>query len=95
MVPSERTRGRGHKLEHRRLPTNIRKRFLTVKVTKHWHRLPTCCGVYSLEISKRQLDTGLGTCSECPCLNREVTRWTQRSLLTLEVPVNLSHAVIL
>lgn len=40
-------------------------------------------GVSSLEISKRHLDMGLGTCSEHPCLNREVTRWTQRSLPTL------------
>lgn len=39
VVPSDRTRGEEHILKHRRLPLNVRKHFLTVRVTKHWHRL--------------------------------------------------------
>ncbi|KAK4828792.1 hypothetical protein QYF61_000849 [Mycteria americana] len=58
MVPSNRTRGNGHKLKHRRLPLNIRKPFFTVKVTKHWHSWLTREVVESpsLEIFKSHLD---------------------------------------
>ena len=40
VVPSDRTRGNGHNLKHRRFPLNIRKHFFTVRMTEHWHRLP-------------------------------------------------------
>jgi len=41
VVPSARTRGRGHTLELRRFPLNIRKHFFSVRVTEHWHGLPS------------------------------------------------------
>jgi len=46
VVPSDRTRGSGHKLKHRRFPLHIRKHFSAVKVTEHLHRFPReACGV--------------------------------------------------
>lgn len=46
-VPSDRTRGNEHKLKHRSFPLNIRKHFLTMRITKHCHSLigQKGCGV--------------------------------------------------
>ncbi|KAK4815447.1 hypothetical protein QYF61_002836 [Mycteria americana] len=40
VVPSDRTRGNGHKLKHKRCLLNIRKHVFTMRVTEPWHRLP-------------------------------------------------------
>jgi len=39
VVPSNRTRGNGHKLKHRKFQLNTRKNFCTLRVTEHWNRL--------------------------------------------------------
>ena len=60
-MPSDRTRGDGHKLKHQRFPLNIRKHFFTVRVKEHWHRLPReVVESPSLEILKNRLDMVLG-----------------------------------
>ena len=57
MVPSNRTRGNGHKLKHRKLQLNTRKNFFTLRVMEHWHRLPReVVESPSLEIFKTHLD---------------------------------------
>lgn len=40
MVPNDRARGSLKKLMHSKFCLNVRKNFFTVRVTKHWNRLP-------------------------------------------------------
>jgi len=40
VVPSNRTRGNGHKLKQRKFQLNRRKNFFTLRVTEPWPRLP-------------------------------------------------------
>ncbi|KAK4817356.1 LOW QUALITY PROTEIN: hypothetical protein QYF61_011038, partial [Mycteria americana] len=57
---SDRTRGSGHRPKHRRFPLSIRKRFFTVRVTEHRHRLPgEVVKAPTLEILKSRLDVVL------------------------------------
>uniref|UniRef100_A0A8C3K5D3 Ig-like domain-containing protein n=1 Tax=Calidris pygmaea TaxID=425635 RepID=A0A8C3K5D3_9CHAR len=57
VVPRDRPRGNGHKLEHGKFHSNLRKNFFGVRVAKPWKRLPRE-GVESpsLEIFKPRLD---------------------------------------
>ena len=57
VVPSNRTRGNGHKLKHRKFPLNMRKNFFTLRVTEPWPRLPRdVVESPSLEIFETRLD---------------------------------------
>ncbi|KAK4807202.1 hypothetical protein QYF61_024322 [Mycteria americana] len=61
VVPSDRTRGNGHKQKHRKFCLNIRKHFFIVRVPEHWNRLTReVVKSLSLEIFKSHLDMVLG-----------------------------------
>jgi len=57
VVPSDRTRGNGHKLKHRKFHLKMRKNIFTLRVMEHWKRLPReVVDCTSLEIFKTRLD---------------------------------------
>lgn len=55
---SDRSRGNGHKLKHRKSHLNIRKHFVVVRVVELCHKLPTETGVSILADPKKPTGHG-------------------------------------
>jgi len=57
---SDRTRGNGFSLKEGRVKLGIRKKFFTLSMVRHWHRLPReAVAAPSLEVFKARLDGAL------------------------------------
>ena len=79
LFSSDRNRGNGHKLEHKRLHVNISKPFFTVRVTQHGHRLPRkVVQSPSLEIFKGIWTKSWAMGSAWPLLSRGLDQMTYR-----------------
>lgn len=76
------------KLVHRKLHLNIRKKLITVRMTKHWKKLPREF-IGSLEIFRSHSDTVLSNVLLRTLLKQE--SWTRRSPVA---PSNLTHSMI-
>ena len=65
VVCRDRTRGNGFKLKHGKFRLDIRKKFFTISVAKHWNRLPRdMVNALPLETRKVRLDQALSNLIE-------------------------------
>jgi len=76
VVPSDRTKGNGHKLKQRKFHLNMRTNFCPLRVTENWNRLPReVVDSPSLEILKTRLDVVLCSLLSVTLLQQE--GWTR------------------
>ena len=89
MEPSDRTRGSGHKPQHRRFQLNGRKEFFTLRVAEPWDRLPReGLGAPALETFPARLAVTVQPAVGDPAVAGGCTGWSP------EVPHNPDRSVI-
>ena len=78
VVPSDRTRGNGHKMKHSKFQLKMRKNF-TLRVTEPWPRLPreavesASLDIFTESQNPRKVGVGRDLCgSSSPALLQEV-----------------------
>ena len=90
MEPSDRTRGSGHKPQHRRFQLNGRKEFFTLRVAEPWDRLPReGLGAPALETFPARLAVTVQPAVGDPAVAGGCTGWSPG------VPHNPDRSVIL
>jgi len=92
-VCSDRTKGNGFKLKEGRFRLDIRKKFFTMRVVKHWHRLPReAVAATSLAVFKARLDGALSNLVWWKMSLLMAGGWNQ---VIFQVPSNRYHSMIL
>ena len=89
---SDRTSGNVFKLKEGKFRLDVRKKFFTQRVVRHWHCYLESCGAPSLEVLKARLDGASDSLSWWGAALPMAWGW---NWMVFEVPSNPSHCRVL